>query len=409
MKHDNYFFLTDDVHLRTGKTNCVLYHLSTGDMNAIDNELGRILDLTENKKSISEVSTLLGISIEDILSQLQLIIDNKMGALSPKPVHVDKYNRDPYFGIVSHRTPKINTCFVELPGICTQTCSFCGSPTLFQCGTCTKVDLLADTVGLFSALRRIAQLEPRNITFHGGDPLSNLEQLKTAVDYLRSVDYDQNISLITNGKLLNDEVVNMFHKYSISPIIPYFFGYTSEEYIRNCSTMLSEKGIVVKITLVVFEDSKIIPELDYIYRLTNAGAIFTSMIYNKHKENITSHYPKVVKTTLRTTEDVFYHTSYHHPCLSNTVAISVKGDILPCPHMKKEVLGNIRFCSDIDYIFEKRSIYDYWDLPLLMIDNCRECAFQNGCMDCRALEIMITGDIYGKRLCSLPEKTGINK
>jgi hypothetical protein len=55
-------------------------------------------------------------------------------------------------------------------------------------------------------------------------------------------------------------------------------------------------------------------------------------------------------------------------------------------------------------MFEDESIYDYWDLPLSSIDNCRDCAFQLGCTDCRALEMRITGDLYGKQLCRLDKK-----
>jgi len=57
----------------------------------------------------------------------------------------------------------------------------------------------------------------------------------------------------------------------------------------------------------------------------------------------------------------------------------------------------------IDNLFEDESrIFKYWEwLRLLNIPRCKHCEFNIGCLDCRAFEMQVTGDLYGKVICSL--------
>ena len=102
---------------------------------------------------------------------------------------------------------------------------------------------------------------------------------------------------------------------------------------------------------------------------------------------------------LKVTTNAFYHNRMFHPCLHRILAVTVKGDLLPCPYMKREVLGNLKDPEVINMVFETRLIDRYWRMTLSNVEGCRECGFRYGCMDCRAVESQLTGKIDGKALC----------
>lgn len=74
--------------------------------------------------------------------------------------------------------------------------------------------------------------------------------------------------------------------------------------------------------------------------------------------------------------------------------------MIPCPALDDEVLLDLSTNNQIDVAFEERQISKYWDLALSKVEYCKECEFKYGCTDCRGIEKKLTGDLYGKELCS---------
>ena len=109
----------------------------------------------------------------------------------------------------------------------------------------------------------------------------------------------------------------------------------------------------------------------------------------------------------KTNLERFTHNNKLHPCLGNSVTISWNGEVLPCPMMRKQSLGNI---SDKKlWTFFKGThgnIQDYWNISLNKLKKCSKCEFRYACTDCRALEVAQTGDLYSKMLCNYDPTRG---
>jgi radical SAM protein with 4Fe4S-binding SPASM domain len=325
-------------------------------------------------------------------------------------VYIEKYKLGPLHDIRSLAKPELHRCYVELPGECSLDCPFCGSPALFQCGICGKAEGNPDMPKVESFLRRVMATECKNVMFHGGDPISSLDQLVAAFECCRKYGYRGGISVITNGSQVDQEVVGLLSEFKIGIILPVFLSGSvdQERYLASTLNLCRQSGVPVMLTTVRLEEetadvsglSRRVSEMKSDYSQT-------AMIYNKRRDSPRYIQSQMLETPRRVRANVYYHMKRHHPCLWGAIAMAHQGDILPCPHLRTEVLGNVGDSYWLERMFEDESIYDYWDLPLSSIDKCRDCAFQLGCLDCRALEMRITGDLYGKQLCSLPEKAGI--
>jgi radical SAM protein with 4Fe4S-binding SPASM domain len=208
----------------------------------------------------------------------------------------------------------------------------------------------------------------------------------------------------TNGSQIDQSIIELLSRYRIQIIVPVFLTNIINQgnYLTNLLVLLKKNNVIYTITIVHLEDNiNNISSLKLEIPETSPDHSQIAVIYNKPRDLDGITYMQLIKTPRRINAHIYYHMKEHHPCLWGTISMSVTGDILPCPYLRKEILGNVGNSRWLEHIFENQSIYDYWDLSLSNIDRCRDCAFQLGCLDCRALEMHITGDLYGKQLCCL--------
>ncbi|MCD6189399.1 MAG: SPASM domain-containing protein [Thermococcus sp.] len=100
------------------------------------------------------------------------------------------------------------------------------------------------------------------------------------------------------------------------------------------------------------------------------------------------------------------HNNFH-PCLSGTLAITREGFALPCPLLRKFIVGNAKELS-LKEILRKRRLKRFWKLGKKEIEGCKLCPFNSTCHDCRALEYYASGDIMGLEYCPLDHPLGYN-
>ncbi|USS41198.1 SPASM domain-containing protein [Thermococcus aggregans] len=100
------------------------------------------------------------------------------------------------------------------------------------------------------------------------------------------------------------------------------------------------------------------------------------------------------------------HTKFH-PCLCGTLAITRDGFALPCPLLRKFIVGNAKELS-LRQILRKRRLKRFWKLTKKDIEGCKLCPFNSTCHDCRALEYYASGDIMGVEYCPLDHPLGYN-
>lgn len=411
MKIENqYFFLKRDILFNKRGESRAIYDFGTGDVIAIDRDIGSILELSEIGKTVEEISTILGkpfLKVTDILNNLEKC---NFGGYTSSRIYVEKVKLARPYYLRSLTIPEFTNCYVELSGSCSQDCSFCGLPTMFQCNTCRDICEVTEISGIISFLDRLIRAHCKSIVIHGSDPVSNFEQLKYVIRYCREKQFNGLIFTITNGSLINENHADFFSKYGVQLIVPVFFtdNKPRQDHLIKLSELMKRYNVPISITKVTIESEPLdFKELNDTILKMSPRNYLSSTIYDMEAMSENRSYHRLVNMIPKVSEHLYYSMKRHHPCLFGTIAISSGGNVLPCPYMVTDILGNTNDSDWLSKLFETESIYDYWDLSLSQIEKCQDCAFQNACMDCRAFETGISGDLYGKQVCSLQEKSAI--
>lgn len=412
MTNTQYFLLDRDKIFQRGDRNWAIYDLSSGDMISVNSRIGTVVGLAEKGRNVSEIAESTKIDSAQVIEVLEELVARKFGQFYMSRPYIEKDRVGGPYNVNLPYPPIIRNLYIELPGDCSRECSFCGYPTLFQCVTCSRSKGKQDISLLKRAISRILQADCLNVVLWGGDPLARLNEFVSIAEFCRGLGYSGGMSVITNGTLIDEDVSQVFAKYRIHPVIPVFLTKMSdddpneESLLSRIATLAHDQAVDFSVVAVLFEDSPSPSRLQRMVVQMRPTNVLRAGIYNDKSAVRSEKLPTLISTALRTTPGVYYHNKRHHPCLWGSIAVSVTGDILPCPHLRKEALGNIKDPNCIDVCFESRAITDYWDLALSKIDGCQDCSFRLGCADCRALETRLTGDLYGKRLCTFAHETG---
>lgn len=395
-----YFFLNRECILVNGKNGSVIYNLLSGDIIGLEEGSAKILNLSERGVSINEIARILSIEEKSVEKTLENMLN--VGNFYNRRVYIEKIKRIPLLNLQEpfHEPPILFRVFIELFGDCEMNCNFCESPKIFPCLTCSKgSDNFVGEKVLKIFLDRLLKMDCRNLIFHGGDPFANKEKLFSIIDFCRKQGYMGNIFVITNGIHIDEKVIELLLYYNSYPIISIFHFQSKEYYsitknngsfemVKHSLELIQKAGIPFMINTVINgSNCDNIEELEKFARGYKPKDITATIIpsdgnlRNTEMDNILRR-----KMLIRITPDIFYNNLYHHPCLYGTLAVSGEGNLLPCPFLKSEILGNIKENRVLDRIFEMREIDKYWDMSLSHFAKCKDCKFRFGCFDCYAAE-----------------------
>lgn len=131
-------------------------------------------------------------------------------------------------------------------------------------------------------------------------------------------------------------------------------------------------------------------KLEFIYPINNEfySKKYLNLMYNKSKD--------FIKPSLSS----FDKYSKYNNCYKNTLAVSCDGFIYPCIMSRKLCLGNTKKINLYEALI-KSEHKEYPTICRNKIDGCKACHKRYGCLDCRALEISATNNIYGMEFCDL--------
>lgn len=87
-----------------------------------------------------------------------------------------------------------------------------------------------------------------------------------------------------------------------------------------------------------------------------------------------------------------------NPCLFGKVAITLKGNVIPCQNARSHILGNIFSNISLNDVIKKGCLDEYWYLNKDKIELCKECEFRYGCNDC----LILTHEFIGNNT-SMPK------
>ncbi|MFA4662798.1 SPASM domain-containing protein [Pyrococcus kukulkanii] len=90
----------------------------------------------------------------------------------------------------------------------------------------------------------------------------------------------------------------------------------------------------------------------------------------------------------------------YNNCMAGLIAITPEGFVIPCPLLRKFIVGDITR-ENLRSILRKQRLKKFWKLTKDAISPCKTCSLRYICHDCRALEYQATGDILGIEFCPL--------
>ncbi len=361
---------------------------------------------TESGNRISETANFLGMTSHTVEGVLNKVAAHGLGKFYSRRIYLEKgqKQREPFYE--RKAPPVITKCYIEFPGSCDLGCHFCESPKLYPCTMCSKsCENPCQKDLVYGFLSRLFKMQCRAIIFHGGDPFLNKERLFPLVEFCRREGFSGEILVITNATHIGEAELKWLKHYRVHPVIPIALesetGLGMKEQLLPLTQILHQQDIEFSLTFVINGDNpNSACEMRHAERF-GARHIWRTVYVDTPERKPIEGIRSLGKQFLRTTETVFRHNANYHPCLHGTLAVSVSGNLLPCPFLKDEVLGHITEPWLIDRIFETRLIDKYWRMPLSKVDKCKDCAFRYGCLDCRAIEKQLSGSLYGKLLCPM--------
>ncbi len=258
----------------------------------------------------------------------------------------------------------------------------------------------------------------RSIQLIGGEPLIS-PYFPELLKYVYNKGM-KHIDVFTNGTLITEKLINLFQE-THANIRVSLYGHTAkihdaitnrpgsfEKTIKNIS-LLQTHNIPVTIAVIIMDlNEKYTNEIEaFIAQMGSHGydtiRQTTSGQQLKHAVSRTDVLkPRYqYKALFNTSRESFYKNQKWNSCWFGKVAITSKGDIIPCIFARECVLGNLRTNS---YEKIKEAVLKAWSITKDQVRECCDCEYRYSCHDCRPLAKGLSGDLYGKypRCCYNP-------
>lgn len=125
-------------------------------------------------------------------------------------------------------------------------------------------------------------------------------------------------------------------------------------------------------------------------------------LFPKNEHYSKKYFQESIDSNNRRTSITFQnynYYSYFNTCFVNSVFIAASGEIYPCMMLRDFKLGNLEN-EKLYNIFRKDEYKKFWELSKKKIKKCKNCGFNVGCQDCRAIEYYVNKDIYDINYCN---------
>lgn len=376
-----FFRLNPECYFIEGDCCGAIYDLVEGSFYALGHQEAALIQKCENNQPVS--------GNEEFLRELKR---ECIGNFYDKKIYVEKLRLgSPVVDLQPGYPPEIVRAFLEINNTCDRSCWYCGYHAISRsqgCLGCNKWDETGEDLSIDRWKQVIDELRDLGcaaLFFTGGDLTLAWEKTRELLEY--SHDKFLRVFIILNSRNFSQEIACEVNNYAV-PIIQ--VSNPSEVRPDNTQQLLIiehdpdvEKGYTPGKNLMIDIVSKN-------FKKTHAGSLLTS---KKKLPEIDIH--------------TFFHNKKGHPCLGNSLAVSWKGDIIPCTFLRSHPIGNIRDTSLSTVIGENwDSLKTFWNLRLDTVGKCKKCEFRYSCSDCRALEEAQGGDLNGKQFCDYHPETG---
>lgn len=376
-----YFRLNPECYYIRGENGSAIYDLIEGDVLSLDDGETQLVHDCENNRILERN--------EPLLDELK---NRCIGNYYDKKVYIEKLRLgSPIMDYQTGQPPVLEKAFLEINNTCSQSCWFCGihgihrSVGCMGCNTWPEEGTALGTEEWKQVIDGFADLKCQSVFFTGGDLTMKWDVAKELLDYAHTK-FSQ-IFVIINSKQFSSKVADDI-KGKALPIIQ--------------TDNISEINNDDRFLLVTDMTEETFKEINFPNKIS-IDCISHDFSHLPQDSNMVSK-KKIQKTDIFR----FSHTRKKHPCLANSLTISWKGEVLPCPMLRKHSLGTVKN-QHLYEIFKKNTegLEKFWNMNLEKIPTCKKCEFRYACNDCRALEEALTGDLYGKSLCNYDAPKGI--
>jgi radical SAM protein with 4Fe4S-binding SPASM domain len=433
MPENGYFRLRPECYLVLGALKGAIYNLLSGEIFALEAYERKIIEACEANEPVEKISQVSGASekkVSDFLLQLE---ENHVGMFFEKPVFIDKYIDRTLLDVKQfwRDPPQLEIASVELSNQCNLDCYFCRGQQVVRrwaCMGCSRQPVMGSESitekDYLDILEQLNKLKCQNLNVRGGNPLCEADKFRAVVKKARSLDFNQ-IFVVTNGVDISPEMVRFLKEHSVHPIIQ-VFSHKAELFDSICGKTGSFARLTTQLKQfnklnIPFSLTALFPHAD-MEEMKGTRAYFQSFspvnMIRDHflplpPDNTFGSKADAVQKELyyqnkdlpRTSVKDFFDKKQYNPCLNGKLAITLTGDVLPCPEMRNDIIGNIK-TKTIQELFTAEAFDTYWGLKKEKIVTCKQCEYRYACSDCRALEQSGTGDLHGLKYCAYEPEQG---
>ena len=303
---------------------------------------------------------------------------------------------------------EIEMAWLEITQTCNLRCLHCYEGTVHKSS--------GNTLSLNEWKNVIEQLKHLNIkrtVVIGGEPCCHTNLMKILEHILQE---KIDVTLFTNGTLLNDAMINFIAQNNIRVKIS-VYGHCAEIHDKITGVSgsfaktehsiknLTSQGVPVEASVIIMKEnqdflSEIIAwtkenHMQYhrydTIREIGGGAQNAHAVTNK--KTLSGVY--MTKPNFKITKKNFLKNLHHNSCWYGKLVITENGDVLPCVFERNRLYGNVRKNS-LKNIIESETTRKCWFMDFSKIQICRDCEFRFVCHDCRPVAAAVTGNFCGK-------------
>lgn len=301
--------------------------------------------------------------------------------------------------LYQEKKSKLFRVFVELPA---------EENTIFPhgmtspCWVCRNQGKLqdADAALYTKMIESLAKQSCEQVVMFGGDILNAPQAegwMQTAEE-----NYIQLI-MLTNAAMLTPQALALAAKHDTILVVTVDF--TEQVDMEACKRLmqtLQTADVQAKFSIVISQKTiDAYPAAEAAMQEEGAEIVNVSLLM---EESISESELKEICLSNPSVQEYKYLTNMNS-CLAGTLAVDSQLNVLPCPEMRKQKLGQIETKEDT-LVFVKNAnalpLSNFWLNCKDLLPSCAECSRRHLCMDCRAAEAAYcsNGDNpYAKRKC----------